>query len=1216
MGITGWLAILLTAAHSQPAPQSLEQTLQGLVASERRVDDASQDLARCVNAWQSISSLPESEQPAWQRALAAVLMSADASRGDAQDPRSSPRGSVRREQSLLYLRALAKAAGAEDVPPAVTHLVRSALAEVAAAAGRDLPPAERQPLMDEAYGYNREAATFWKAYPDIALEAWCRANLAMDLFAGGRLDEARRTREESIRLFEKLPEDFLKPAEVNLETGEASPLVRWQEEGHQRQAEVYLLSALDQYNEGLDSADQARESVFLFAESLRLGMVHRSVTAINNVSALLIRAGIGEETGRIRKIEYLLRVLEILPDARANPHWRGRGALAQLDQAVRWIHARVHAYLGDFYAQSGRVLLARFHLDRAEELATELDDTAILPLALEARAALWLRLGSTANCLREARRILDVDGSLHQRADALLLMGAVFDRECDYQRAKDCYRWAKDLFVKPGQFTLNRSDVLALSRVREQMGRLEFAHGQFGPALDALREAASLAALEDLKQSAALQIERLQIVQWLSAEGRYRPSSGLLAALRNQSQPQSLAAIVGRGPVVARPGRTPAAGHSHDHDSPALSAEQVRLLEGLLQEPSAARSAQPDTGEVQSPSAREIIAECRQALDKLESRSHDSSTGTTLGAQLAAARGELETASGLFQNQLETAWKAFARELDPALAIESTESFRRLHHDAAVVEARSGRPAAALSILDMGRSRTMLAAASGTRDFWQQLAPEDRRVAAQLDDARTALKQRMTELAAQAAGRPDMVQPLRAVASERQRLEAQWQTFVANTRASQGHGEPALTKPLDEAQIGELLDVGQALLAWSVGPYETCAVLARRTTAGLTFVTRLLPIRQEELEGLAGAWRAGLVASGLNHDLLGRELYDLLIRPLAGELADVKLLAILPDGPLNSLPFAALPDSQGGYLLERTAVVSVPSLALLTRLRRAGAPVGEGLLVVDVQRFDEVHYVPSVYQIEESAGQFAGLLPALRLPPLEGTRVEAAGLIRRAGPQASRLSDADAREDRVRAAAGGKRILHFATHGLADPYDPLLSALVLAPSRADGSDGFLEAAEVMADERLSGADLVTLSACETAVGMTHGSEGVLGLTWAFLAAGNRTVLASLWPVDDVATAFLMDRFYQNLLGQRTGLESPMPKAEALMEAGQWLRNLTLDEATRLAAGLSQGASRGKNEPALALTVPPADARPTTDADNRPFAHPRYWAAFILIGDPE
>jgi CHAT domain-containing protein len=874
----------------------------------------------------------------------------------------------------------------------------------------------------------------------------------------------------------------------------------------------------------------------------------------------------------------------------------------------------VHAYLGDFYAQSGRVLLARFHLDRAEELATELDDAAILPLALEARAALWLRLGSTANCLREARRILDVDGSLHQRADALLLMGAVFDRECDYQRAKDYYRWAKDLFVKPGQFTLNRSDVLALSRVREQLGRLEFAHGQYGSALDALREAASLAALEDKKQSAALQIERLQIVQWLLAEGRYRPTSSLLAALRSEPQPQLLTAIAGRGPGDARPGRTPAAGHSQVHDSTALSVEQVRLLEGLLHESAAARSTQPGPGEVQSPSAREIIEECRQAMDALESRSHDSSTGTTLAAQLAAARGELATASGLFQKQLETAWKAVDRELDPALAIDSTESFRRLHHDAAVVEARSGRPAAALSILDMGRSRTMLAAASGSRDFWQQLAPEDRRVAAQLDDARTALKQRMTELAAQAAGRPDMVQPLRAVASERQRLEAQWQTFVAKARASQGRGEPAVTRPLDEAQIGELLDLDQALLAWSVGPYETCVVLARRTTAGLTFSTRLLPIRQEELEGLAGAWRAGLVASGLNHDLLGRELYDLLIQPLAGELADVKLLAILPDGPLNSLPFAALPDSRGRYLLERTAVVSIPSLALLTRLRRAGAPVGEGLLVVDVQRFDEVHYVPSVYQVEENADELAGLLPALRLPPLEGTRVEAAGLIKRAGRQAERLSDGDAGEGRVREAAGGKRILHFATHGLADPYDPLLSALVLAPSLADGGDGFLEAAEVMADERLSGADLVTLSACETAVGMTHGSEGVLGLTWAFLAAGNRTVLASLWPVDDVATAFLMDRFYQNRLGQRAGLESPMPKAEALMEAGKWLRNLTLDEATRLAADLSQGANRGRNEPALPVLSTPGTSQ-AHGPDARPFSHPRYWAAFILIGDP-
>jgi CHAT domain-containing protein len=135
-------------------------------------------------------------------------------------------------------------------------------------------------------------------------------------------------------------------------------------------------------------------------------------------------------------------------------------------------------------------------------------------------------------------------------------------------------------------------------------------------------------------------------------------------------------------------------------------------------------------------------------------------------------------------------------------------------------------------------------------------------------------------------------------------------------------------------------------------------------------------------------------------------------------------------------------------------------------------------------------------------------------------------------------------------------------------------------------------------------------------------------------------------VDDAATALLMDRFYQNLLGKRDGLTKPLPKAEALAEAKQWLRNLTQDQATqRLAgltdgvarakdqaeakqwlrnltqdqaaerlAGLSDGVARGKNQKALRVSNPEID--PKADPKQvKPFEHPRYWAAFILIGDP-
>src|SRR5262249_39164706 len=150
---------------------------------------------------------------------------------------------------------------------------------------------------------------------------------------------------------------------------------------------------------------------------------------------------------------------------------------------------------------------------------------------------------------------------------------------------------------------------------------------------------------------------------------------------------------------------------------------------------------------------------------------------------------------------------------------------------------------------------------------------------------------------------------------------------------------------------------------------------------------------------------------------------------------------------------------------------------------------------------------------------------------------------------------------------GQYRYLHFATHGLANRAQAFESALLLAQDalpdvtkRKEGErfyDGRLSANEVLEAWQLHG-ELVTLAACESGLGSRGGGEGLLGFSQAFLLAGARSVVLSLWKVDDTATALLMVRFYENLLGKRDGLDHPLPKAEALREAKHWLRSLTSD----------------------------------------------------------
>jgi hypothetical protein len=192
------------------------------------------------------------------------------------------------------------------------------------------------------------------------------------------------------------------------------------------------------------------------------------------------------------------------------------------------------------------------------------------------------------------------------------------------------------------------------------------------------------------------------------------------------------------------------------------------------------------------------------------------------------------------------------------------------------------------------------------------------------------------------------------------------------------------------------------------------------------------------------------------------------------------------------------------------------------------------------------------------------------------------------------------------------RYLHFATHGEANSKMAFQSSLILHGD--DQSVARLTAREILDTWKLN-AELVTLSACETAIGKEGGGDGLLGFAQAFLTAGAKSVCLSLWKVDDGATALLMDRFYRNLLGQREGQDKPMSKALALHEAKQWLRNLSTEEATTRLAAISKGVSRGAGVKAVELAPPKptADAKP--DASQKPFDHPKYWAAFILIGDP-
>jgi CHAT domain-containing protein/tetratricopeptide (TPR) repeat protein len=295
---------------------------------------------------------------------------------------------------------------------------------------------------------------------------------------------------------------------------------------------------------------------------------------------------------------------------------------------------------------------------------------------------------------------------------------------------------------------------------------------------------------------------------------------------------------------------------------------------------------------------------------------------------------------------------------------------------------------------------------------------------------------------------------------------------------------------------------------------------------------------------------------------LGQRLYATLIKPAEPSLKNATTVLLCPEGALNQLPWGALivaVDKQGRptYWVERVAIGLTLSAGVYLQAK-AVRPAERGVAIAAVSQYRrlEVAQAPKTAQLVRRSGRALGDLPAVRQ--------EVAQLRR----ELSKLGVVIAQESnatpaRARQLAQNARVVHFACHARADNVDPLGSGLLLAPAGSD--EGLLTAAEVVSRWRLR-ADVVMLSACETAVGVSRRYEGLYGSARAFLFAGARSVGASLWQVSDASTARLMGAFYR-------AYARGVGKAEALRQAQ------------------------------LALL-----------RDKR-YADPYYWSGFVLIGAP-
>ena len=506
----------------------------------------------------------------------------------------------------------------------------------------------------------------------------------------------------------------------------------------------------------------------------------------------------------------------------------------------------------------------------------------------------------------------------------------------------------------------------------------------------------------------------------------------------------------------------------------------------------------------------------------------------------------------------------------PESFVETDGNEERIFTDCLGALAEVGETAEAFHVLERGRARAFLKQLA-ERDllFSSDLPEEMARKRRELDKQFESIQGSLARLSStrEAADAKRLLDRLREIRDQQQELTAQIRKRSPRLASLQ------YPEPLDLAGARQALDPGTALLAYSIGEDKSYLFVVHppeRPKPGLSVFS--IPIGRKALQETVRSFRGLLREARSDPKLVtsqAKKLYALLVAPAEAQIGPAKRLLISADGPLHTLPIAALV-RKGRYLTEWKPIHSVLSATVYAELKKARRP-SSNVVPSQIVAFGGPVYPKLPKDRDTAPAPTLEILTAVRrglsLASIPATREEVRN-IAALYPGARIFLGAEATEERAKSIGKEARYLHFACHGLLDERFPLNSALALTiPEHPqEGQDnGLLQSWEIFESVRLD-ADLVTLSACDTALGKEMGGEGLVGLTRAFQYAGARSVLASLWGVADVSTARFMKRFYSHL------------------RAGE-----SKDEALR-AAQVDQ--IRGKSGS----------------------SHPFHWAAFELFGD--
>jgi len=336
-----------------------------------------------------------------------------------------------------------------------------------------------------------------------------------------------------------------------------------------------------------------------------------------------------------------------------------------------------------------------------------------------------------------------------------------------------------------------------------------------------------------------------------------------------------------------------------------------------------------------------------------------------------------------------------------------------------------------------------------------------------------------------------------------------------------------------------------------------------------------------------------------------QQLYEYLIQPISHLLPlDPSVpVVFIPHGDLFLVPFTALQDLAGRFLIEKYTILTAPSIQVLDLTFRQRKEV-------EKQGWKDNEKIDALVVGNPSMPIMPLTDPPKQLRKLPAAAVEATVIASSFNTQP--ILGAAATKANVVKQAPKARLIHLATHGLLDDIRQLgvPGAIALSPSGED--NGFLTAGEIL-ELRLN-AELVILSACVTGLGKITG-DGVIGLSRCLMAAGVSRIVVTLCSVNDLSTAFLMIKFHENLKSASEFEAGGV--ANALNQAQRWLLSLTNDDARQELKKLEPyvyQAYAGKQKVAETyIKCWEKELQELHKSNPKPFANPFYWSAFVAIG---